>query len=103
MLLDKATGQIVNATEVELDTTLSSMAFNAKHYGVYPNPTTGIFNINTENPVNVSVVDVMGKVVFQAQNVTRETAINLGGLQKGVYLAQITGEKISSTEKIILN
>lgn len=103
MLLDTATGQIVNATEVELDTTLATASFTANKYGVYPNPTTGIFNINAERPVNVTVIDVLGKVVHQASNVTRDTPINLSGLQKGVYMAKITGDNASSTEKIILN
>ena len=103
LLLDGVSGKIVNAKQIQLDTTLANTAFNATHYGVYPNPTTGVFNINTESPVSVSVVDLLGKVVYQAQNVSRETAINLSGLQKGVYLAQITGEKTSSVEKIILN
>ena len=104
MLLDNVTGKIVNAKEITLDTTLATAAFNATHYGIYPNPTNGVFNIVTEKPVSVSIVDVLGKVIFHAENVSRETAINLSGFQKGIYMAKITGDaKISSTEKIILN
>lgn len=103
LLLDKATGAIVNAKEVSLETALGVTSYNAKQYGVYPNPTTGILNINTEFPVKVSIVDVLGKVVYQAENVTRETAINLAHLQKGVYIAKMTDGKTSATEKIILN
>lgn len=103
LLIDNTSGQIVNAKEVHLDTTLGTTAFNPAKLGVYPNPTTGIFNVYTDKPVNVSIVDMLGKVVFTVSNVGRETPINLAGLQKGVYLAKISGDDISATEKIILN
>lgn len=103
LLIDNNSGQIVNAKEVHLNTTLATTAFNAAKLGVYPNPTSGIVNVYTDRPVTVAVVDMLGKVVFTANNVTRETPINLSGLQKGVYLAKISGDNLSTTEKIILN
>lgn len=103
LLIDNASGQIVNAKEIELNTTLGTTAFNPAKLGVYPNPTTGIFNVYTKSPVNVSIVDMLGKVIFTATNVGSETPINLSGLQKGVYLAKISGDNVSATEKIILN
>ncbi|HMI08483.1 MAG TPA: Omp28-related outer membrane protein [Flavobacterium sp.] len=102
MLLDNVTGKVANAKEVELNTVLGTTAFNTKNHGVYPNPTTGVFNINTDNPVSVTVADFLGKVVYRAANVGRETAIDLSGLQRGIYFAQISGDNTSSTEKIIL-
>jgi hypothetical protein len=71
-------------------------------FGIYPNPSTGIIRINTETPVQVSIIDILGKVVFTATDVTSETEINLSGFQKGMYLAKIAGENHVSTEKIIL-
>lgn len=103
LLLDKNNGQIANAVEVELDTTLGTAAFNGKRYGVYPNPSTGIFNINTENPVTVTVTDLLGKVVYTKNNVSRDNSIDLSGLQRGVYMAQIADGNATATEKIILN
>jgi cell division ATPase FtsA len=47
-------------------------------------------------------MDLTGKVVFTANNVNNQTAINLSGLQKGMYLAKITGTDLQTTEKIIL-
>jgi Secretion system C-terminal sorting domain len=70
---------------------------------LYPNPSTGLISINTESAVNVSIVDVTGKVVFVASNITKDKNIDLSGLQKGMYLARISGENTTSTEKIILN
>jgi len=82
---------------------LSVSAFELNSLKLYPNPSTGIITINTETAVNVSVVDVTGKVVFVATNVTKDKNIDLSGLQKGVYLARISSENATTTEKIILN
>ena len=51
----------------------------------------------------MSIVDVTGKVVFVAAEVTKDKNIDLSGLQKGVYLARISSENGTTTEKIILN
>jgi hypothetical protein len=82
---------------------LSVSAFELNSLKLYPNPSTGIITINTETSVNVSIVDVTGKVVFVATNVTKDKNIDLSGLQKGVYLARISSENATTTEKIILN
>jgi hypothetical protein len=84
-------------------TQLSVSAFEVNSMKLYPNPSTGIISINTETAVNVSIVDVTGKVVFVATNVTKDKNIDLSGLQKGMYLAQISSENATTTEKIILN
>lgn len=84
-------------------TQLSVSAFEVNSLKLYPNPSTGIISINTETAVNVNIVDVTGKVVFVATNVTKDKNIDLSGLQKGMYLAQISSENATTTEKIILN
>jgi hypothetical protein len=82
---------------------LANETFNAKQFDVFPNPTTGIIHINSDVAVSVSIVDVTGKVVFTANNITKENSINLSGLQKGMYLAKISTANATTTEKIILN
>ena len=70
---------------------------------LYPNPSTGIVKITTENIVKVQVVDVLGKVVYINNSISNNTNIDLSNLQKGVYLVKINGENINITEKLILN
>jgi thiol-disulfide isomerase/thioredoxin len=82
---------------------LAVSSFEANTVKLFPNPSTGLISINTETAVNVSIVDVTGKVVFVATNITKDKNIDLSGLQKGMYLARISGENTTSTEKIILN
>lgn len=71
-------------------------------FAVYPNPTSGILNFTTEEAVNVTVLDLQGKVVFTANNVNNGDAINLSTLQTGMYLAKVNGEKTERIEKIVI-
>ena len=87
-----------------LSTTLLAVSnFEASDVKLFPNPSTGVISINTTTPVAVSIVDITGKVVFEANNVTKDKNIDLSGLQKGMYLAKISSENATTTEKIILN
>jgi hypothetical protein len=86
-----------------VNTTLSNTQFESNKISVYPNPTKGLITINTENNVDVSISDITGKVVFTKNNVSNNEAINLVGLQNGVYFAKITAEGINEIKKIILN
>jgi hypothetical protein len=86
-----------------LTTTVLGVASNdVNKFSVFPNPTSGIVQINTEETVAVSIVDVTGKIVYNSNTVTKLTSIDLTGLQKGIYIAKIIGDKTITTEKIIL-
>ncbi len=69
---------------------------------LYPNPSTGIVKIETINPVSIVFTDVLGKTVLTANEVSKDTQLNLSGLQKGVYFAKINDGTTSQTQKIIL-
>ncbi len=113
-VFDNATNSILNITAGGFGTTLAksnalntatlaTTTFAANQVKIFPNPTTGIISINTEIAVNVNIVDVTGKTVFTANNVTKEKSIDLSGLQKGMYFAKISSTNATTTEKIILN
>lgn len=102
LVLDNVTGQIVNAHIAPLNTQLSTNQFTKSDISIYPNPSTGIVHFDTPNAVSIAIVDVLGKTVFTAQNVTKETNVDLSNLQKGVYFAKINGESGSFSKKIIL-
>lgn len=74
----------------------------AANFAVYPNPTTDVLNFSTQESVDVTVVDVTGKVVYTAKGINDGGSINLTQLQKGMYIAQIKGATTQATEKIII-
>jgi hypothetical protein len=103
IIIDNATGQIVNVGNFDLGAKVS-LATNtfAKNDGfaIYPNPSTGIIAIKAENTVQINVTDVLGKVVFSASNVSNN--IDLSELQKGIYFVKISDDTKTSTQKLIL-
>lgn len=72
---------------------------------IFPNPTTGTVNIKTNfsEKTEIEIMEVLGKTIYRSQFSTQENTINLNQFPKGVYfLKAISGNKISPTQKIIL-
>lgn len=67
---------------------------------VYPNPAETILNINTNaNITAITVFDVLGKTVMSGSS--DNTAINISGLQPGVYVISLTAGENVYTRKFI--
>jgi Secretion system C-terminal sorting domain len=69
---------------------------------VYPNPTTGIFYVETAlNAVkNITVYDILGKQVLSTTTSSNE--INAANLNSGLYIVKITEEGKTATKKLII-
>lgn len=71
-------------------------------FSVYPNPTTSILNIVSQEPIgSTSVFDTEGRIVF-FKNTTSST-IDLSSLKSGIYLLKIATAQGIKTQKIIKN
>jgi N-acetylneuraminic acid mutarotase len=74
---------------------------------VYPNPSQS--NVKIELPVfsthvTVDLTDVRGRTVLQeSRSDTNEVNLDIESLDKGVYIIQITTEKLMKTVKLIVN
>ncbi|PCJ22760.1 MAG: hypothetical protein COA97_13040 [Flavobacteriales bacterium] len=74
------------------------------NFNIYPNPTTGIFNVNIENngkPVLIEVYDILSKKVFSKNSTTNNITIKVTGQPKGVYFVKIIVGNKMYNEKII--
>ena len=80
-------------------------------FNVYPNPsntsTNVSFELNSENNVVVSIVDLAGKNVYfnNLDNLkvgTHNLAINTDHLSNGVYMLNLTTNGVSSTQKLVV-
>ncbi len=77
-------------------------AFSADSFRVYPNPVKDILNISTKTAVdNVTVYDVLGKIVLTTQPDVVSPKIDMSGLASGAYLVQVTIGNSSKTVKIL--
>lgn len=77
-------------------------------FKIYPNPSNnGIVNLVFSQEVatngSLKIYDVLGKEVYTKTNLQATETINLKRLQKGVYIAVIKTDKITTTKKLILN
>lgn len=71
-------------------------------FTIFPNPSTGLFNLQTTETASVEVFDLTGKKVFAASGIEDNGVINLSGLQKGMYFAKVKTASGSSVEKLML-
>ncbi len=69
---------------------------------VWPNPTTGILNINLsfQDKIEISVLDITGSVIFQ-QTLNNENTIDLSSLREGLYYITFTSHYQSKTISVL--
>lgn len=77
---------------------------------VYPNPTTGLFNITTSNAnftqLTITVIDIQGKEVFNTSDKNYSSnynkQINLENLAKGIYYIKLNTGAAVKMQKLIV-
>lgn len=75
---------------------------NAKNISIYPNPTSDKINIETDfDHFDVSVYDVLGKLVFEKKINTSDTNFNIDEFAKGVYTIKLQSDGVSIIKKVI--
>nr|NQU90236.1 carboxypeptidase regulatory-like domain-containing protein [Bacteroidota bacterium] len=71
------------------------------HVAIYPNPSSGVFNIDlgSLNNVNIVVMNAQGQIIF-SDNVTSQQ-IDLSNHADGVYFIKLIGEESVRLQKVI--
>lgn len=81
-------------------------------FTISPNPSNnGLVNIqlngNLENYSWITIYDMIGRIVYQKNNLQNNTSQNLllrlDNLNDGVYLIEVKAKKGSETKKLIIN
>jgi len=82
---------------------LNSVDDSKNDYVLFPNPSSNLVNIKSENPIHgeLIVFDVLGQIIYQ-QNLknTNFTSVDVSSWNSGVYFFQITSENSRTTRKI---
>jgi hypothetical protein len=68
---------------------------------VYPNPSDGVFVIETENSYMISVSDITGKKIIDIETINGKTEIDLSAYSNGVYFMEFRNKDILKVTKII--
>lgn len=85
---------------------LSSDGFESNSFAlqVYPNPSSGIFQLQTQEAAQLEVYDLMGKVILNKSVPAGTASLDLSQHASGVYLLKITnGSGNTTVSKIVKN
>lgn len=78
---------------------LSVSDFNAKTFSIYPNPTTDIVNITSENEnYTIKVYNYLSQILYQEENCK---TINFSNYNSGTYFIELSNGTTKETIKII--
>lgn len=78
---------------------LGNKQFTPKKVFVYPNPTSGIINIGSENLEKIIVYDISGKIV---RELAPTSQIDLSNLSKGIYVLKRFTKNEIFVDKIVI-
>ncbi|MGB3079672.1 MAG: T9SS type A sorting domain-containing protein, partial [Saprospiraceae bacterium] len=78
--------------QVWLMTTAVSDPKSDWNISLYPNPTVGLLNIESEDPLKARIVDVLGKAVLEAHTESGHGHLDLTSLPTGTYFLMLNHE-----------
>ncbi|MBS4013289.1 MAG: T9SS type A sorting domain-containing protein [Bacteroidetes bacterium] len=71
---------------------------------LYPNPSRGNFTVTSDVKISeVSVFNLIGKVVYTASTDSNVVELNISGIETGIYFVKVTTENGTSTLKLQIN
>lgn len=77
---------------------------NVTSITIYPNPSTGIFNIVSQQNASVEIYDLLGKLIYNQSLANGTNSIDISNVNTGVYLLRVTDANGNSeTHKLIKN
>jgi hypothetical protein len=104
--------QIDNASEIAdmnaeplagLNLRAARLVLQNEGFFVYPNPSTGLFNLQHANTMNqVRVSDAMGKVVSVDYPASNRWTLDLSNLPLGIYSVEVRSGDRSETQKVVI-
>jgi hypothetical protein len=81
-------------------------SFLSNNLTIFPNPTNGVFTIQSDlnQNIEVKIMDVSGKQVYQIHDISKGTnEIDASGLSKGVYLLKFETDDKQGVKRMIIN
>jgi len=86
---------------------INEAAIQSPGVEIYPNPTSGVFNVSFSNATSIKVMNTLGTVVYEEkvdQDLSEATKrIDMSHFANGIYLINVSNGMGSTNHKIILN
>ncbi|MEP7264783.1 MAG: Ig-like domain-containing protein [Bacteroidota bacterium] len=92
----------LNGEAVQARVTGSDLSADA--ISVYPNPSTGMFNVIVSENATVEVLNMEGRMVMTTLNVNanEKATINMQNLAEGVYMIKAFNDNFTSVKRIVV-
>ncbi|ARN78716.1 lysyl endopeptidase precursor [Nonlabens spongiae] len=68
---------------------------------LFPNPTSGIINLETDRNAKYSVLTLSGKMIKSSEVVAGSNTINLSQYASGIYFIKVTAENATTVLKVV--
>jgi len=92
---------LVNESNVGVNNATKNAEFS-----VYPNPTKGMVSLRMNAEIgaayDLTVLDMLGKVVVRKSVSEKQTELDLTGLKKGIYFVKATANGITNVSKLVI-
>jgi hypothetical protein len=89
-----ATGDVIQASKVDLSTVIGIEEANAASWSVYPNPANDQITIAGIENAQYEIVNIQGQVVLSGTIENNTEIINTSNLNQGSYFIRIVGEDV---------
>ena len=83
--------------------TLSNPTFETENIRIYPNPTSGMITVFTQQYLEVKVYSALGKVILTKTINQNQNTIDLSNYSKGMYVLSLQSDTSTSIKKIVLH
>lgn len=83
------TGVVLLTQNVSLCTGLHDLSAGNSSLVIYPNPSAGLFTLEADNAVSLSVYDVLGNVLMTYDVMAGKQTIDLHRYASGIYVAKV--------------
>jgi hypothetical protein len=104
IIFDNDLETLTNTVVTRIDKTSSTQDFGFSEIKIYPNPCTDVLNIvSNDELVAASFIDVLGRKVLEKNTLGRNSSIEVGNLQSGIYWVTIETSKGIISKKLLIS
>lgn len=102
---NNANGEVVvDDAVVNEHVTLTPLSVNDldSNISIYPNPSSGVFNIKVDNTYKLKIMDITGKVIYNEQLNNSVNNIDISNNEPGTYIINLSTKDKSINYKVII-
>ncbi len=95
-------GSVLKIDDLTLSSNANLTEFSSMATTIYPNPALEKVMIKTEGEYDIHILDLKGKSILVSNNNTGIKELNIGYLETGTYLIQLTTDKGTETHRLFV-